>query len=875
MNEIVQSIFKNQIHKLPVKKQVVFGFTISIGFITLLAIIVISLLNSIHDKESDVLHSFELANSIEKAKYNLLKEQFIVMELLESDQEFQLKDWKKEHTIAEKELSNSLHIIHKITSEEEWGNDFKNKKKQISHTSLKIENLYRYTLSPLINQLIATTDLKIRLIKKGAQKSNKYTLQINKGATLDTDFDYKTQSVSNILASLNKEINSMVLLSNKATNKMSLYANFAIWILGISSILIAIYFSKSIVSRLQKILGEDPILVANIVDQVTKGNVIDVIENKNATGLLKSVILMVEGIKEKVSFANEIGKGNFENQLKLSSKNDQLGNSLLTMAENLKKYDLNIKSLTNFQKSILDSTEYGIISTNLDGIITNFNKGAEKMLGYTAEEIVGIKNPAIFHDLDEIIQKSKELSIELNTNIEPGFEVFISKVTRFGLDKNEWTYIRKDGTRYPIELSIQPIFDLENNIIGFTGVSKDITEDKKKLDEILFLKEKTENLSKNKDEFMSNMSHEIRTPLSGILGFTNILLDDASLNEAQHHQLQAIKTSGDILLVIINDILDIAKIEAGKMSIEEKPVDLKKVTEHIVETFEVKIIEKEIKVNLKFSNDLPENVLSDSVRISQILLNLISNAIKFTPHKGVILIDVKLLKEDSITKYIKFTVQDSGIGIPKNKLDSIFDAFVQTSDDTTRKYGGTGLGLTIVKKIIDLMHGEVMVESEFGSGSKFTVILPLKKIDSINSINSETKTKTKTKKDLINSIKNIKILLAEDNLINQLLAQTILTQFEVQVTTVDNGLEAIEAVKSNNFDIILMDLMMPEMNGYDASKAIRELDDVTKNNIPIIALTADVTNLVIEKCKSVGINEYISKPFDSFQLKTKIQNLVK
>jgi CheY-like chemotaxis protein len=362
------------------------------------------------------------------------------------------------------------------------------------------------------------------------------------------------------------------------------------------------------------------------------------------------------------------------------------------------------------------------------------------------------------------------------------------------------------------------------------------------------------------------MSHEIRTPLNGILGFTKVLLQNKDLSVEQKKQLDAIKSSGDILLVIINDILDLSKIEAGKLSLEEMPIDLIAITRQAIDTFEVKAEEKKIKIHQKNSADFPSMVLGDSVRISQILLNILSNALKFTPENGLITVESshQLIENDKLI--INLKIQDSGIGIPSDKLDAIFEPFVQTSNDTARKFGGTGLGLSIVKKLVEMMNGSIHVESEIGVGTTFNISIILS-----NYTDFSKNIKEHSDDDKFNfNIDDIKILLAEDNHINQLLATTVLQQFGYSVTCAENGKIALEILEKETFDIILMDLMMPEMDGYDATLSIR----ANNNFIPIIALTADVTAVDIEKCYKVGMNDYVTKPFDPDDLNKKIGHLI-
>ncbi|MFV8346069.1 ATP-binding protein [Flavobacterium sp. ZB4P13] len=402
-------------------------------------------------------------------------------------------------------------------------------------------------------------------------------------------------------------------------------------------------------------------------------------------------------------------------------------------------------------------------------------------------------------------------------------------------------------------------------------VSKNLleTSNKKLVEE----KERSEQLAMARDEFLSSMSHEIRTPLNGVLGFTDLLLKNPSLDDDSKKQLGYIKMSGDILLVIINDILDLAKIESGQIALYEKPFDLSKLTQLICDTFSIKIQEKGLDFKISIDKKVPVILNGDSIRVSQILFNLISNAVKFTPTKGKIRLKIKFDKEEAGFHHIKVSVQDSGIGIPSDRIDAIFDPFIQVSNDTARKYGGTGLGLTIIKKIITIMNGEIQVKSKLGVGTKFIVNLPFGK-ENLNSVGSKSIINKDKSVIPINRDEKIKVLLVEDNRINQILVQKVLSKFNFDCVTVDNGVLAVEAVINENFDIILMDIMMPIMDGYEAALIIRNLEDKIKKNIPIVALTAVVTGSVIEACSSVGIERYLSKPFESEELYNVINELV-
>lgn len=382
-------------------------------------------------------------------------------------------------------------------------------------------------------------------------------------------------------------------------------------------------------------------------------------------------------------------------------------------------------------------------------------------------------------------------------------------------------------------------------------------------------KNRSEKLAKAKDDFMSSMSHEIRTPLNGILGFTNLLLKNTALDAESLKQLDYVKTLGDSLLVIINDILDLASIESGKISIEEKPFNLPILTQSVFNTFSIRASEKDIDFSISVDPKVHAEFMGDPNRISQVLYNLISNAVKFTHPKGKVGLRICLDKIENDNHFIKMIVKDTGIGIATNKITSIYDPFVQVSNDEARQIGGTGLGLSIVKRIISMMKGEITVESELGFGSTFTVTIPLKESFSKGS-NSKNKI---SDSDLLGDRK-VKVLLAEDNRINQLLAQKILSGFKFDHVTVGNGKLAVEAVEKEDFDVILMDLMMPEMNGYEAAVAIRNMKDSQKKNIPIIALTAVVVGSVSENCAEMGIDRYLSKPFKSEELYENIVELI-
>lgn len=385
-------------------------------------------------------------------------------------------------------------------------------------------------------------------------------------------------------------------------------------------------------------------------------------------------------------------------------------------------------------------------------------------------------------------------------------------------------------------------------------------------------KERSEQLAFTRDQFLSSMSHEIRTPLSGILGFTDLLLKSTDLELEKKKQLEYIKMSGGVLLVIINDILDLAKMESGQVTLTNKSFNINQLSQLMYDTFLSKAQKKEIDFQVFVDKKVPAVLIGDSVRISQILFNLVGNSVKFTPAKGKIRLKIKFEEEEDGFYIIKIVVKDSGIGIPSDKFEDIFSPFVQLNKGASRKHGGTGLGLTIVKKIIGIMNGDIQVKSKLNIGTKFIVTLPFPKNDYYFSASKSFLDKEEA---VIDINKKIRVLLVEDNRINQILVQKILSKFNFDYITVANGKLAVEAVIQEDFDIVLMDLMMPVMNGYEAASEIRSLKNHTKKNIPIIALSAVVTDSVTETCNAIGIDRYISKPFELEELYAMIMDLLK
>lgn len=405
----------------------------------------------------------------------------------------------------------------------------------------------------------------------------------------------------------------------------------------------------------------------------------------------------------------------------------------------------------------------------------------------------------------------------------------------------------------------------EGATLKIVGTSQDITERKLIEQELTNAKSIAESSMKVREVFLANMSHEIRTPMNAILGFTRLLYE-TNLTPEQKGFIDAIHFSGDNLLVIINDILDLSKIQSGKLTIEKCEFNLNELFTGIVGVLRPKAQEKGLRFITRIDQNIPSVIKGDPVRLNQILTNLITNAIKFTS-KGSVSLEISSATAVGPDVLLAFQITDTGIGISQEKLSSIFETFVQASSDTTRKYGGTGLGLAIVKSLVELQDGKISVESNPGVGSSFTVHLPYGKVDhEVVHLSPQNFHHN----DTYEQLRGIAVLIAEDNAVNQLLVKKVLEKPGCHIDIASNGLEAVTYIKSKKYDIVLMDIQMPEMDGYEATAYIRNQLPEPFCRIPIIAMTAHAFGSDITKCISAGMNDYISKPFRAEDLFSKI-----
>jgi len=468
------------------------------------------------------------------------------------------------------------------------------------------------------------------------------------------------------------------------------------------------------------------------------------------------------------------------------------------------------------------------------GNITHISTALLDKSGYSRKELIGQNHRIFKYD---------------NENVETYVDMWHT-ISNKEIWNGELQNRKKDGSLYWIDLTITPELDKYNNIKAYSAYRKDITDIKN----LEIEKLKTQEALDFKSKFLSNMSHEIRTPINGIIGLTHVILR-SDLDKKQKNIMKQITASSELLLAIINDILDISKIEAGKMEVSEAPFDLKALMQTLESIMLVKATEKNILLTVNYINFYSYGFLGDFQRISQVLNNLLSNAIKFT-QKGGVTVDITKLEST-----IRFDVKDTGIGIKDEDTEKLFKEFSQADMSTSREYGGTGLGLAISKHLIALMNGKIWVESTYGTGSTFSFEISLEE-SAIIEISENKQIEFDALENKVNNIKDIKILVAEDNKMNQMVLTMLLENTQLNLDFASDGSVALEKFIENKYDLILMDIQMPNMNGYESTIEIRKRD----KNIPIIALSANIMQEDKDQAVQSGMNDYLSKPIELEEL---------
>ena len=508
-------------------------------------------------------------------------------------------------------------------------------------------------------------------------------------------------------------------------------------------------------------------------------------------------------------------------------------------------------------RTIIEEMTDDFWEVDLRGSFTFFNQQAVASNGRSREELMELSSRELMDEKNA--EKANMVLKQIYITGEPVRGVFLE-------------LIRGDGTKWISESSVSLIRDSEGRPVGFRGISRDVTERKKAEIELRQAKEAAEAANRAKSEFLANMSHEIRTPMNGIIGMTDLMLN-TDLTAEQRECLEMVKTSADALMTIINDILDFSKIEAGNLSLDPIDFYLRESLNETIKPLALKAQEKGVNLTCQVPPEVPDALVGDFGRLRQVLINLISNAVKFT-NRGEITVRVKLESQTGDGMRLHFAVSDTGIGILPEKQRLIFEAFSQADGSTTRKYGGTGLGLTISSRLIEMMQGEIGVESRVGEGSTFYFTVHFGQPEKEGSAPRRQRSRASEDQTSREIGRKLRILLAEDNIINQKLAVRLLENHGHQVVVAGTGWEALEAFEREPFDLILMDIQMPEVSGFEATVRIRERERSRGGHIPIIAMTAYAMKGDRERCLEVGMDGYVSKPVQSSELFKTIAELV-
>jgi len=556
-----------------------------------------------------------------------------------------------------------------------------------------------------------------------------------------------------------------------------------------------------------------------------------------------------------------------ELELRVQERTSELSNTNIILKQEITERTRAELALKESQQQFADIINFLPDATfviDRGGKVIAWNHEIEEMTGVKAKDILGKEN--------------YEYSLPFYGMRRP---VMIDLV--FGHDEKtekKYLYIRKEGdvllteTNVPLNgenrilwAKASPLYDSAGNAVGAIESIRDITDRKQMEAELIQAKDTAEEAhriaeaaSRAKSTFLANMSHEIRTPLNSIIGFTNLILD-TEISDKQRDFLQKIVISSQNLLGIINDILDFSKIEAGKLVFDRVNFNLHSIIDHLSSMFSETATKKGIELMISLAGEVPSSLMGDPLRLSQVLINLINNAIKFTA-TGEVSISVSVDAMGSQMVRLRFAVRDTGIGIAQEALTKIFDTFTQADESMTRRFGGTGLGLSICKRLVEMMGGDLWVESTLGKGSTFYFTADFK----LSPDNEQTKITVITQMDAIKSLKGAQILLVEDNIINQQVAKEILEGAGFVVEVANNGPEALDAVRARSYDAVLMDIQMPEMSGYEATRLIR--NDPRNANLPVIAMTAHVRQGASEDCFAAGMIDYVSKPIDREELFT-------
>ena len=499
------------------------------------------------------------------------------------------------------------------------------------------------------------------------------------------------------------------------------------------------------------------------------------------------------------------------------------------------------QSEEHLQLIMQSAIDYAIFTFDMDKKITRWNAGAAQLTGWTEAEVLGQSAEIVFSPED---QEKNIINKEVRVATETGHFA------------NERWHVRKDGSRFWGSGFTVPLRTAEGQVRGFLKIMRDDTERRRTQATLQQAKEVAEQAARAKEDFLAHMSHEIRTPLNAVVGLANLLLQQNLPTEAQEN-VQVLKFSADNLRLLVDDILDFSKIQAGKAVLEETSLRLPELFASLQKAHQPRADEQGTALHFHVDPQLPEVVRTDALKLSQVLNNLLSNAIKFTAD-GTVTVDVALNRQEGEQLWLDVSVRDTGIGIAPDKLATIFDAFTQADNSTVRQYGGTGLGLSISRLLLELMGSRIKVESEVGQGSRFFFTLPAKKEAQAAEPDAADTDMAMPTVDW----STLKVLLVEDLAINRMIFEQFLRQWGLtELDEAVNGEEAVAMAQQKHYDLILMDVRMPVMDGYQATRAIRSLPDDAHRQVPIIALTADTVDEIKKHTESPLFTDVITKPF--------------
>ncbi len=490
-------------------------------------------------------------------------------------------------------------------------------------------------------------------------------------------------------------------------------------------------------------------------------------------------------------------------------------------------------------RGIIENLSLGMIETDRNGMVTKAYPQFLEMTGFSEKELLG-RNPLDVFGTDKLKSQISSLLEKRKQGLSSAYETVIK---------------HKDGSLIWVLISEAPITDVQGKVVGSIGLHFNISDRKAMESDLIHAREGAEAALQAREQFLTNISHEIRTPMNAIIGMSS-LLGSTPLNEKQKQYQSSITMAATNLMVIINDLLDLSKMSAGKFKVEKLPFKLDEVLHQVQKTIEFKTEEKGLQFNIRRDKNASMWFLGDPIRLNQVLVNLIGNSVKFTSTGGIA-VDVELLSESNASQRLRFSVEDTGTGIETAKLESIFESFTQEDETISSNFGGTGLGLTISRQLVNLFGGKIQVESEKGKGSRFFFDIdlelseaPAELLDASHDVDHS-------------NMKGMRFLLVEDNEMNRLVARAVLKQWDVELTECENGQEAVDLIKQENYDIVLMDMQMPVLGGIGATKIIRE---ELNSTIPIIALTANALQSESLKCKEAGMDAYLCKPYHREEL---------